>query len=195
MRRRRPEPSLGILLDYPTEPPCERRRRSRRARVHCRACRAAAPAGRRRVGRSSVIGAGNYAGGVLIPAFKAAGAQFQQIAASGSGGSVHLGRKFGFAQATTDTAAVLADPTVQRGRHRHTARQPCRVVLRRWPPASMCSWRSRWRCAWTSWPASRPPAPRHRGSSLMVGFNRRFAPQVQRIKLLLAGAPGPKASS
>ena len=28
---------------------------------------------------------------------------------------------------------------------------------------------------------------------LMVGFNRRFAPQVQRIKTLLAGAPGPKA--
>ena len=28
---------------------------------------------------------------------------------------------------------------------------------------------------------------------LMVGFNRRFAPQVQRIKSLLAGAVGPKA--
>jgi predicted dehydrogenase len=28
---------------------------------------------------------------------------------------------------------------------------------------------------------------------LMVGFNRRFAPQVQRVKQLLAGAGGPKA--
>ena len=27
----------------------------------------------------------------------------------------------------------------------------------------------------------------------MVGFNRRFAPQVQKVKALLAGAPGPKA--
>ena len=27
----------------------------------------------------------------------------------------------------------------------------------------------------------------------MVGFNRRFAPQVRRIKSLLAGTPGPKA--
>jgi predicted dehydrogenase len=29
----------------------------------------------------------------------------------------------------------------------------------------------------------------------MVGFNRRFAPQVQRVKQLLAGAGGPKALS
>ncbi|MBL9141584.1 MAG: Gfo/Idh/MocA family oxidoreductase, partial [Phycisphaerae bacterium] len=28
---------------------------------------------------------------------------------------------------------------------------------------------------------------------VMVGFNRRFAPQVQRVKQLLASAPGPKA--
>ena len=42
-----------------------------------------------------------------------AGVKFRQIAASASAGSVHLGRKFGFEQATTDTAALLAHPAAQ----------------------------------------------------------------------------------
>jgi predicted dehydrogenase len=41
-----------------------------------------------------------------------------------------------------------------------------------------------------------PPEGERQGSGkplLMVGFNRRFAPQVQKIKTLLAEVPGPKS--
>ena len=57
----------------------------------------------------SFIGAGNYATGVLIPAFKAAGAVLRTVASSGGVSGVHAGRKFGFAQTTTDTEALLTD--------------------------------------------------------------------------------------
>ena len=141
----------------------------------------------------SVIGAGNYAGAVLIPAFKAAGVQFKQIAASASAGSVHLGRKFGFAQATTDTAALLADPAAQvvvvATRHDSHAEYVLRAlaagkhVFVEKPLALRHDELDKIAAACTAAPQQ----------LLMVGFNRRFAPQVQRIKTLLAGAPGPKA--
>src|SRR5690606_7595537 len=58
------------------------------------------------------IGAGNYASRMLIPAFKAAGAQFHTISTAGGLNGVIHGQKAGFAEATTDTGAMLANPAV-----------------------------------------------------------------------------------
>lgn len=58
------------------------------------------------------IGAGNYASRMLIPAFKAAGAQFHTIATAGGINGVIHGQKAGFAEATTDTGAMLANPAI-----------------------------------------------------------------------------------
>ncbi len=102
------EPSLGIVLHYPDSAPGDLA--ARRARV-VPLPQAQAP-GRADAPRVSVIGAGNYAGAVLIPAFKASGARLAQIASAGGVSSVHAGRKFGFAQATTDTDALLADADI-----------------------------------------------------------------------------------
>ena len=187
------EPSLGILLQYPAPADTGGAVAARQARtvvLPAPARAAAVPAGAVAV---SVIGAGNYAGAVLIPAFKAAGVQFKQIAASASAGSVHLGRKFGFAQATTDTAALLADPATQAvvvaTRHDSHADYVLRAlaagkhVFVEKPLALQHDELDRIAAACAAAPQQ----------LLMVGFNRRFAPQVQRIKALLAGAPGPKA--
>ena len=186
------EPSLGILLRYPAAAAggADVAWQARTVALPAPAKAAVLPAGAPGV---SVIGAGNYAGAVLIPAFKAAGVQFRQIAASASAGSVHLGRKFGFAQATTDTAALLADPAAQivvvATRHDSHADYVLRAlaagkhVFVEKPLALRHDELGRIEAACAA-------APRQ---LLMVGFNRRFAPQVQRIKTLLAGAPGPKA--
>ena len=56
-----------------------------------------------------VIGSGNYATGVLIPAVKEAGARLKVVASSAGVSGLHAGRKFGFEQTTTDTASVLSD--------------------------------------------------------------------------------------
>jgi predicted dehydrogenase len=143
--------------------------------------------------RVSVIGAGNYAGAVLIPAFKAAGARLMRIASAGGASSVHLGRKFGFAEATTDTAALLADANadaiVVSTRHDTHADYVVRAlaagkhVFVEKPLALKLDDLARIEAAARARPELR----------VMVGFNRRFAPQVVKIKQLLAGAPGAKA--
>ena len=50
------------------------------------------------------------AGPLLIPAVRASGARILRISSAGGASSMHLGRKFGFAEATPATASLLADP-------------------------------------------------------------------------------------
>jgi len=186
------EPSLGILLGYPVAPAGSGAGDALARTLDLPAPAALAPS----VGgapRVSVIGAGNYAGAVLVPAFQQAGARFRRIASSGGVTSVHLGKKFGFEQATTDTAALLADDgadaVVIATRHDTHAEYVLRAlaagkhVFVEKPLALKVADLERIRDAAASAP----------GRLLMVGFNRRFAPQVQKIKALLAGAPGAKS--
>jgi predicted dehydrogenase/threonine dehydrogenase-like Zn-dependent dehydrogenase len=183
------EPSLGIVLRYPTAadaaPP------SATARVV--ALPAMQDGGAATALRLSVIGAGNYAGAVLIPAFKAAGARLASIASAGGASSVHLGRKFGFEQATTDSAALLSDSQAQAvvicTRHDTHADYVLRAlaagkhVFVEKPLALTLD-----ELAHIESAAAQSPQLR-----LMVGFNRRFAPQVRKMRELLVTVPGPKA--
>lgn len=196
------EPSLGILLQYPAAPVSEAEdpRRARTVAVPSSSAvapRASAPAASAGASpgtaRVSIIGAGNYAGAVLVPAFKAAGAQLLRIASAGGASSLHLARKFGFAEATTDTDALIADPqcdaVVVSTRHDTHADYVVRAlgagkhVFVEKPLALTEADLERIESAARAAP----------GRLLMVGFNRRFAPQVVRLRELLAGAPGPKA--
>jgi predicted dehydrogenase/threonine dehydrogenase-like Zn-dependent dehydrogenase len=181
------EPSLGIVLRYPAEADTA----SRDARTV--ALPVAAGAALPGMPGVSVIGAGNYAGAVLIPAFKAAGARLARIASAGGASSVHLGRKFGFAEATTDTSALLADSgahaVIVSTRHDSHADYVMRAlaagkhVFVEKPLALTLDELARIEAAARAAPTQ----------VLMVGFNRRFAPQVVRIKQLLAGMVGQKA--
>src|SRR5690606_31894139 len=58
------------------------------------------------------IGAGNYAGRVLMPAFKAAGARLHTVVSRGGVSASHFGRKYGFAHAATDVQSVLGNQDV-----------------------------------------------------------------------------------
>jgi predicted dehydrogenase/threonine dehydrogenase-like Zn-dependent dehydrogenase len=142
--------------------------------------------------RISVIGAGNYAGAVLIPAFKAAGAQLMRIASAGGASSVHLGRKFGFAEATTDSAALLVDPQVDAVvvSTRHDSHAD--YVLRALAADKHVFVEKPLAVALGDLTRIAEAAQARPTRCVMVGFNRRFAPQVVKIKQLLAGAPGAK---
>ena len=187
------EPSLGIVLEYPVPPPDGADPRlARTVALAAAATTVPAPSAPGRAPAISVIGAGNYAGAVLLPAFKATGARLVRIASAGGASSVHLGRKFGFAEATTDTEALLADPScdavVVSTRHDTHADYVCRAlaagkhVFVEKPLALTLPELDRIGAAVRAAP----------GLVVAVGFNRRFAPQVRRIKALLAGTPGPK---
>lgn len=188
------EPSLGIVLSYPQE--FEQAEAVAQVRtvslVSPPMAGTSLPSGADGRLSLSVIGAGNYAGAVLVPAFKEAGAGLRRIASSGGVTSVHLGRKFGFEQATTDTAGLLADEganaVVVATRHDTHANYVLQALA-----------------AGKHVFVEKPLALRHEDLDeiaaaaqaaqrlVMVGFNRRFAPQVQKMQALLAGAPGPKS--
>jgi predicted dehydrogenase/threonine dehydrogenase-like Zn-dependent dehydrogenase len=182
------EPSLGIVLRYPAD-----EHPSLPARM-VPLTKAPTPIARpsEQATTVSVIGAGSYAGAVLIPAFKTAGAMLSRIASTGGTSSLHLGRRFGFAEATTDVEAVLADPqanaVVVCTRHDSHADYVVRAlqagkhVFVEKPLALRPDELNRIEAAMAAVP----------DKVVMVGFNRRFAPHTERIRSLLTSVPGPK---
>jgi predicted dehydrogenase/threonine dehydrogenase-like Zn-dependent dehydrogenase len=176
---------LGVLLEYPEGQPSERLL-SRTVTLHSNPPNAARGA----VGH---IGAGAYATKVLIPAFRDAGAELHTIASSGGATAAHAGRKFGFAEATTDIDGLLANPkldtVVIATRHDSHASLVCRAlqagkhVFVEKPLAIREEELGEIEAVWGS--LERRPL-------LMVGFNRRFAPHVLRMRQLLQSTPGPK---
>lgn len=143
------------------------------------------------------VGAGNYASRVLIPAFKAAGAQFHTIVTSGGISGVIHGGKAGFAEASTDMAAMLADTAINTAvivtRHDTHARFVVQAlsagkhVFVEKPLAIHQEELAEVLAAYEQ--AHRTGS----GPQLMVGFNRRFAPQVQKMKALLQSVKEPKS--
>lgn len=186
------EASLGILLEYPEDAAHERVVRAPRVDLP-------APSGAPTVPAVSVgfVGAGNYATAVLIPAFKAAGAALHTVASSGGASAVHVGRKFGFRQATTDVESVFSTPAInavviatrhdshaqfvvqaiEAGRHVFVEKPLCSTLGELAHIEAVYARRIQ---------AGKAPV-------VTVGFNRRFAPHTVRMKQLLAGTPGPKA--
>lgn len=146
----------------------------------------------------SFIGSGNYALATLIPAFKAVGVRLRSVVSKDGVSGVHAGRKFGFEEATTDAERVLSDPqttAVAIGtRHDSHARYVLQSlaagkhVFVEKPLCLTLDELTEIEAAYVSL-ATRSISP----PVLMVGFNRRFSPQVQRIKQLLLGVTGPKA--
>jgi len=184
--------SLGVLLEYPHGDGAPGRTVMLGA-PHGRA----ASGDRAGAATVSFIGAGNYALSTLIPAFRAAGAQLRLVASATGVTALHAGRKFGFEQATTDTESVIqdaaSDTVVITTRHDSHAR----LVI-----AALAAGRNVFvekpLCLTLAELEEIDRLYRERradgsGQRVMVGFNRRFAPLVQRIAKLLRGAPGPKS--
>lgn len=185
-------PSLGIVLEYPGVSAEGLGRQVALGVGGSEAAGFAAAAAPTR-GNVAFLGAGNYAGRVLIPAFKATGAQLQAVVSGGGVSAVHFGTKFGFAEAGTDATAALTDPAVDTvviaTRHDAHARQvlaalragkhvfcekPLCLTLEELAEIEAVA-------------VSRP------GQLLMVGFNRRFAPQVVKTKALVDTVVEPKS--
>ena len=123
-----PEPSLGILLQYSgTADPLKRT-------VALSADpTVVSPPFRSDQLQLGVIGAGNYASRVLIPA--RAGARFHTLVASSGIGPVHVAQVW-FPTGQYDVPALLADPLQQRG-DRYLPRQSCGCQFSRpWPPVN-----------------------------------------------------------
>lgn len=186
------EPYLGILLEFEAAAGTDVHARSVQLNVQSdtRPATSARP-------RISVIGAGNYAGRVLIPAFAACGVRLQGIASSGGVTAAHYGRKYKFSSATSHPEELIGatdvDAIVVATRHNTHARfvkqalEAGKSVFVEKPLAITLEQLDEIAAAW-----QRSGAEGQR-PLVAVGFNRRFAPQVVRMRELLAGVPQPKS--
>jgi predicted dehydrogenase len=185
------EPSLGIVLEYP---PAEEATRGATAARRVSVSPVAAPGNGIAIG---FIGAGSYATGVLIPAFKAARARLRSVACSAGVSGVHAAKKFGIEEVTTETEAVFADPTtnviVIATRHDTHADLVCRGLAAGKHVFVEKPLAIREEDLDAIEAAYRAAQEREQPPMLTVGFNRRAAPHVKRIKDLLLRQRGPKA--
>ncbi len=138
------------------------------------------------------IGAGNYAARMLIPAFKAGGAHLHTIASSRGTNGVTHGRRAGFAHATSDTAGLISNPDItaiaivtRHDTHAQLASDGLRAGKHVFVEKPLAMTHAEL--------AGVKDAHAHAGRLLMVGFNRRFAPQIQTIKRLIGQVAVPKS--
>lgn len=135
--------------------------------------------------RVSFIGAGAFASRMLIPAFQKGGAVFQKICTSKGVSGVHTGRKFGFQSATTDLQSTFndSDSDLIAIATQHDTHAAFTVSAMR---AGKAVFVEKPLAVTESQLASVEAAYREASSPfVMVGFNRRFAPHIVKMKSLL----------
>jgi len=138
------------------------------------------------------IGAGNYAGRVLLPALAALDVSLAMIASNRGVTASHVGKKLGFALATTDIDRVLENDQINAvivaTRHDSHAQLVCRAldsgkhVFVEKPLALTMAELDEIEAA-----------QRMSGRIVCVGFNRRFAPLTQRARERVQARSGPLA--
>ncbi|MHC3122496.1 bi-domain-containing oxidoreductase [Acinetobacter sp. GN11] len=143
------------------------------------------------------IGAGNYASRILIPAFKKASSQLHTIVTSGGINGVIHGEKTGFSEASTDIEGLLNNKDINTvaiaTRHNSHAYFVEKVlsagknVFVEKPLALTYEEIEKVEAVYNHNIHSNQYA------RVMVGFNRRFSPQVQKMKALLNTVKEPKS--
>jgi threonine dehydrogenase-like Zn-dependent dehydrogenase/predicted dehydrogenase len=185
----RQQKSLGIVLDYKDAVHAPAVDRSLPVRSRPPEESGAAPA----VG---FIGAGNYAGRVLIPAFRAGGARLVSVASANGINAARYGRRCGFELVSTDADSVISNSAIdlvviatRHDTHAHFVERALAAgkhVFVEKPLALTATEVDRIEVA-----ARRPGEEAAR--LLMIGFNRRFAPLATQMKTLLGAVREPKS--
>jgi predicted dehydrogenase/threonine dehydrogenase-like Zn-dependent dehydrogenase len=190
---KRKEPFLGILLTYPQPEPGEA------------AAPAPAPAAASRPPQGAislgVLGAGNFATAVMLPAVKKIpGIHLECIASAAGLHAAHAQRKFGFRRAVGDENELLGDAAINTvavlTRHHLHARQV--VAALQAGKHVFCEKPLALNAAEldevaTALQAAQESTP-ERAPLLTVGFNRRFAPLAQRLMSFLDTRQEPLAA-
>ncbi len=167
---------LGILLEYPIESfqPTDTIHfpwiRSQQYKIVC----------------AGFIGAGNYASRVLIPAFKEAGVRLKTIACNAGVSGTQTGKKFGFESVTTDANVIFSDPEIntvviatRHDSHAYLTINALRAKKHVFVEKPLC-------LSFEELNAITDEVSTHASQYLMIGFNRRFSPLVDKVKKLLS---------
>ena len=177
---------LGVVIQYPDQPaPTQRVIQIPRKTDGVSASPAKPVVG--------VIGAGNFAKLVMLPAIKAYGAPLRTIASAQGVTALHAARKFNAEQSVSDYREILDDPAINTvfitTRHNSHAKMVVeslaagKHVFVEKPVAIDEAGLQSVRDAQTTRP----------DRMIMCGFNRRFAPHAVKARELLAGRSEPLA--
>lgn len=179
---RTPEPFLGVVLNYSTEPETQKR-------ITLTSAAAGAPEREDEV-RAGVLGAGLFANAVLIPAM----ARTEKVSLVGisSGGGVSArtaAKKFNFTWCGSSSEEMLDDPRINTvailTRHHLHARQVVSALAAGkhvFVEKPLCLTHEELERIAASYDGSR---------MLMVGYNRRFAPMIGAVRDALRGVREP----
>ncbi len=183
------EPSMGILLSYPG---IEINNNSKKISLFNigKQQKLTKKSSNQKI-RLSFLGAGNYATSTLIPAFKNTGAGFQAIVSNSGVSSAHVGRKYGFLETTTDSNSLFNDVntdgiviTTRHDSHANFVLKALKYKKHVFVEKPLCL---------TLEELNKIEQGLSDTNILMVGFNRRFSPQIKKIKKLLDEIIDPKA--
>jgi predicted dehydrogenase/threonine dehydrogenase-like Zn-dependent dehydrogenase len=188
-------PSLGIILQYPESDKASQPRLLSRTIQLSETTPHAGHPGTPVVG---CIGAGNYATQVLLPAFKSTEAILKSVVSGTGVSAAHAGRKFGFSEVSSDSRSLIESPDITTiviaTRHDSHAKLACAALKAGkhvFVEKPLAITREELETLVQTYEAA---CLKKEGASplLMVGFNRRFAPQIQKVKRLLNGISEPK---
>jgi predicted dehydrogenase/threonine dehydrogenase-like Zn-dependent dehydrogenase len=179
--RQQAEPFLGVLIQYDIE----KEEESRRLEL------VAAPKTTPNQVRIGLLGAGNFARGVLIPAIRRdRGAQLAGMCATSGNRARSLATRYGFGFCTTDEDEIYSDCSINTvviaTRHHLHARQIVRAL-----EAGKHVFCEKPLCLTEQELQQIELTYNGAGRHLMPGFNRRFAPMARRMKAFLGEAGGP----
>jgi predicted dehydrogenase len=192
-------PTMGIMIDYPAGANADshilldttvaaHQTASRFVRRHPSAARP----------RVAVIGAGNYAMNVLIPAIRRTAAVLDTVVSLGGASGSHAGGKYGFERVSSDYRETIRsdriDAVVIATRHDTHAVMVCEALAAGkhvFVEKPLAVTDIQIDLVADAYSQGRPENVI--GPIVMVGFNRRFAPHVVKAKELLAGLTQPKA--
>ena len=139
----------------------------------------------------SAIGSGNYAGSFLFPSLKKAGARFNTLVSTNSFTAFNLARKFNFSKVSSNEANLFnefsSDAIVIATRHDSHGSLVLKAIEARkniFVEKPLCMNFKELSLIEKLYKSDK---------ILMVGFNRRFSPLVEKLKILLDNCIGPKS--
>ena len=139
-----------------------------------------------------VLGAGNFASRVLLPAFAKTGARLKTLVSSAGITGTHFGKKFGFESSSTDPDSIFSDEQIHTvviaTRHDSHAGYVIKAI-----ESGKDVFVEKPLCLTMTELKQIEQALASSSCRLMVGFNRRFSPLTQKMKLLLSSIEAPKA--
>lgn len=185
--------AMGIVLNYSAGQKALEESRNGKPEPFAANVQLTTPGGSRSKVVIGVIGAGGFTGQVLLPGLKETGARLKTIVSSKGVSGTQLGQKFGFENSSTDVDSVFNDDeintvlvTTRHDSHARYVLRGLRAGKRVYVEKPLCLNEA-------DLDAISQAMNERENPFLMVGFNRRFAPHIVKMKSLLGGVREPKA--